>query len=42
MYSDQDLYEVDDDSDEDDDVCPHGVGYDEACEECGEDDTEPF
>ena len=36
------FYGFDDpDFDEDeDDVCPHGIGYDEPCEECEEEDSQ--
>jgi hypothetical protein len=39
--SDQSDEEMDMDyhpEDRDEDVCPHGLGYDEECEECDEED----
>lgn len=31
---------TDEDDDDDDDFCPHGVPFDDHCEECDEEDEE--
>ena len=31
--------QLEDDSGDDEDVCPHGIGYDQECEDCDEEDA---